>query len=310
MLYPMRIVPFSELRDPHDFFELAEACFNEIAQPEHAADIQRWDARRKGEFGFGIYSGRTLAAFVGVMDLPVRTRDGKVEPALGLHHVATHPAFARRGLASELLDFVHDRAARAGRRFSFLFTNKNWVAYPLYRRLGYEDLRIIGPASPRAERIFDPGRRRPKQNHTRAADLALAEALFAELTSGRTGMVVREPGWLHARLRQYKQRRAEVFVDRDGYAVTEPDSFGRWIREFLARDRAAFERLLDRIIATGCKGLVDCYVLDPVLAGIYRERGFRFRYHAYHAFMAMPLAGISVRQAFGPRFFWTVVDQF
>jgi predicted acetyltransferase len=306
----MRIVPFSELRDPHDFFELAEACFNEIAQPEHAAEIQRWDARRRGEFGFGIYSGRTLAAFVGVMDLPVRTRSGHVETALGLHHVATHPAFARRGLASELLEFVHDRAAQAGRRFSFLFTSKNWVAYPLYRRLGYEDLKVIGRASPRAERIFDRGRKRPKKNRTSRADLAHAEALFAELTAGRTGMVVREPGWLNARLRQYKQRRAEVFVDRDGYAVTEPDTFGRWIREFFARDRAACERLLDRIIATGCKGLVDCYVLDPVLRGVYRERGFHFRYHTYHALMAKALARVSVRQVFGPRFFWTVVDQF
>ncbi|MCX6843003.1 MAG: GNAT family N-acetyltransferase [candidate division WOR-3 bacterium] len=306
----MRIVPFNELRDPHDFFELMEACFNEIAQPEHAAEIQRWDARRKGEFGFGIYSGRTLAAFVGVMDLPVRTRSGNVETALGLHHVATHPAFARRGLARELLDFVHNRGARAGRRFSFLFTNKNWVAYPLYRRVGYEDLRIIGRATPRAVRIFDPGRKRPIRNRTSWADLAYVEALFAELTAGRTGMVVREPGWLNARLRQHKQRRAEVFVDRDGYAATEPDMFGRWIREFLARDRAAFERLLDRIIATGCKGLVDCCVLDPILAGIYSERGFRFRYHTYHALMAKPLAQVSVRQTFGPHFFWTTVDQF
>jgi hypothetical protein len=209
-----------------------------------------------------------------------------------------------------LLEFAHDRAARAGRRFSFLFTSKNWVAYPLYRRVGYEDLKVIGRASPRAERIFDPGRKHQRRNRTTAADLARAEALFAELTSGRTGMAVREPGWLNARLRQHKQRRAEVFVDRDGYAVTEPDTFGRWILEFFARDRAAFERLLDRIITTGCKGLVDCYVRDPVLAGIYREREFRFRYHTYHALMAKPLARVSVRQAFGPGFFWTTVDQF
>jgi hypothetical protein len=151
---------------------------------------------------------------------------------------------------------------------------------------------------------------RPKKNHTSAADLARAEALFAELTASRTGMSVREPGWLNARLRQHKQRRAEVFVDRDGYVATQPDAFGRWIVEFFARDRAAFERLLDRIIATGCKGLVDCYVLAPVLREIYRERGFRFRYHTYHALMAKPLAGVSVRQVFGPRFFWTTVDQF
>jgi predicted acetyltransferase len=306
----MQIVPFEELRDPHDFFELMEACFNEIAQPEHAAEIQRWDARRKGEFGFGIYSGKTLAAFVGVMDLPVRTRSGRVETALGLHHVATHPAFARRGLARELMEFVHDRARESGRRFSFLFTSKTWVAHSLYRRLGYEDLRVIGHDRPRVERIFEPGKARAKKNRTSAAELKHAESLFAELTAGRSGMVVREPGWLNARLRQWKQDRSDVFVDRDGYAVTEPDKFGWWILEFTARNRAACLRLLDRIIATGCKGLVDCYVHDPVLQGIYRERGFRFRYRTYHALMAKPLARASIRSVFGPRFYWTNVDQF
>lgn len=306
----MRIVPFEELRDPHDFFELMEACFNEIAQPEHAAEIQRWDARRKGEFGFGIYSGKTLAAFVGVMDLPVRTRSGHVETALGLHHVATHPAFARRGLARELMEFVHDRARESGGRFSFLFTSRTWVAHSLYRRLGYEDVRVIGRDRPRVERIFEPGKARAKKNRTSRTDLAHAESLFDELTAGRFGMVVREPGWLNARLRQWKQSRFEVFVDRDGYAVTEPDSFGRWILEFSARNRAAYARLLDRLIATGCKGLVDCYVHDPVLQGVYRERGFRFRHHTYHALMAKPLARASIRSAFGPRFYWTNVDQF
>jgi predicted acetyltransferase len=306
----MRIVPYEELRDPHDFFELMEACFNEIAQPEHPALIQRWDSRRRHEFGFGTYSGRTLAAFVGVMDLPVRNRSGTVETALGLHHVATHPAFARRGLARELMEFVHDRVRKSGRRFSFLFTSKTWVAHGLYRNLGYEDLRVIGRDRPRAERIFEPGRTRPKKNRTTALDLAHAEDLFAELTAHRSGMVVREPGWLNARLRQWKLNRNEVFVDRDGYAVTEPDSLGRWILEFAARNRPAYVRLLDRIVATGCKGLVDCNVHDPILQRIYRKRGFRFRCRTYHALMAKPLTTASIRAVFGPNFYWTNVDQF
>ena len=75
----LRVVPFEELRDPRDFFELMEACFGEVAAPEHPELLRRHDERRRGEFGFGVYRGRTLASFIGVAELKVRTRSGKVE---------------------------------------------------------------------------------------------------------------------------------------------------------------------------------------------------------------------------------------
>ena len=67
----MEIVSYEQLRDPRDFFELMEASFGEVAVPEHPGLLKRHDERRKHEFGFGLYRGRTLASFIGIAELTV-----------------------------------------------------------------------------------------------------------------------------------------------------------------------------------------------------------------------------------------------
>jgi ribosomal protein S18 acetylase RimI-like enzyme len=304
------IVPYEELRDPRDFFELMEACFGEVAAPEHPDLLRRYDERRRSEFGFGIYRGQTLASFIGVAELTVRTRSGQTETAVGIHHVATHPACARQGLCRCLFDFVHKRYEKTGRRFSFLYTTRTLVAPALYRDLGYAEIPLTGTRSPRALLILPPASGRLKPNRTRTADLAIAEKLFAEATAGESGFAVRQRGWPLARLRQWRQKPNDVFIDRDGYAFTEPDTFGRRIYEFIARNRAAHIRLLDRIAAATRGGLVDYYVRDPILMGIYAERGARFRRETYSSLMVKPLTRATFRSIFGTRFFQSPVDQF
>jgi len=315
----MEVVPYEQLRDPRDFFELMEACFGEVAAPEHPNLLRRYDERRRREFGFGLYRGRTLASFIGVAELTVRTRSGETEPALGVHHVATHPAFARQGLCRRLFDFVHDRYRKAGRRFSFLYTTRTLIAPALYHDLGYTEVPLSGARAPRALLILPQAHKRPKPlcptgaaaaNRTRIADLAVAEKVFAEATADEVGFVVRPRGWVLSRLKQWKKKPDDVFIDRDGYAFTEPDTFGRRIEEFVCRNRAAYVRLLDRIFAVTRGGLVDYYVRDPILRSIYAERGARFRRETYSSLMVKPLTSATFRSVFGPRFFQSPVDQF
>jgi hypothetical protein len=287
-----------------------EACFGEVAAPEHPGLLQRYDERRKNEFGFGLYRGRTLASFIGVAELTVRTRSGETESALGIHHVATHPAFARQGLCRRLFDFVHEEYRRAGRRFSFLYTSHSLVARDLYCELGYTEIPLSGTRAPRALLILPPTHERSKRNRTRIADLAVAERIFAEATAGEYGFVVRPRGWVLSRLGQWKMRPDDVFVDRDGYAFTDPDKFGRRIEEFICRNRAAYARLLDRVTAATRGGLVDYYVRDPILRSIYAKRGARFRRETYASLMVKPLTRASFRSVFGSLFFQSPVDQF
>lgn len=306
----MRIVSYEELHDPRDFFELMEACFGEVATPEHPGLLRRYDERRKHEFGFGVYRGRTLASFIGVAELTVRNRTGETESALGIHHVATHPAYARQGLSRRLFDFVHGRYRRAARRFSFLYTSRSLVARALYLDLGYAEIPQAGARAPRALLILPPTHKLLKRSRTRTADLAVAEKLFAEATTGKAGFVVRPHGWSLSRLKQWKQKLDGVFIDRDGYAFTEPDPFGRRIYEFFGRNRAAYVHLLNRICAATRGGLVEYFVRDPILRRIYAERGARFRRETYASLMVKPLTNATFRSVFGPRFFSSPVDQF
>ena len=306
----MTIVPYEELRDPRDFFELMEACFGEVAAPEHPNLFRRYDERRRDAFGFGIYRGRTLASFIGVAELKVRTRSGEIESSVGIHHVATPPAHARQGLSRRLFDFVHDRYSKAGRRFSFLYTSHSLVARDLYCYLGYEDIPLAGSRAPRALLILPQVLRRPEPNRTRIAQLADAERVFADKTADEVGFVVRQAGWPLARLKQWKKKPDCVFIEREGYAFTEPDTFGRRIYEFIARNRAAYVRLLDRIIAATHGGLVDYYVRDPILRSLYAQRGARFRRETYSCLMVKPLTRATFRSAFGSHFFQSPVDQF
>lgn len=303
----MHIVAYDELRDPGGFLELMESAFWWAAHPDRVAEIRRYDERFRDPYGFAMLAGRKPVGFVGVADLPVRTRDGKIEKALGIHHVATHPAYARKGIALKLFDHAEDYYRSRGCRFSFLFTGKTLVAWHLYRKLGYEDLPGMEVA-PRACRLF-PKQRRAKKPGRAKVNYRLVEKLHAELTGRRCGFAVRNPGWLKALEKIWKPGPG-VVAGRDGYAIVENFRGALWIDEIMARSRAAYLRILDRLLLRRPEVLVDCSVWDPVLRGIYRERDFRFRRHNYGTLMAKPLAGASVRESFGPRFYFTPVDQF
>lgn len=302
----MRIVPYDEILDPADFLQLMLVGFGWAATPERVEQSRRADARRRDPYGYAAYVGRTLAGFVGTMDIPVRTLDGRVETALGIHHVATRAEFCRQGIAARLFEHAHRVYRERGRRFSFLYTSRSLVAWALYRKLGYVDL----PQPPRAELLLPKRKPARRKNRTTIAELKRVEAMFQAAAKGRTGFAARLPGWPRSRIRLWKLKLADFFVDRDGYAFTETDKDGLWVTEFIAADRAAYERILDRIVAQGKRVLVDVTVHDPVLKSLYRERGFRFRAQSYGSLMALPLGPASLRAAFGPRFFYTSVDQF
>jgi GNAT superfamily N-acetyltransferase len=305
-----KIVTYDELQDHNGFLLLMEAAFWWLVSPQRIAEVRKLDPRLRDQYGFGLLKGKELVGFVGVMDIPVKTRDGKKETAVGIHHVATHPAYSRQGISTRLFEYVHDYYRQRGYRFSFLFTSRSLVAWSLYCKLGYEDVPIMGKFAPRAEKIITPGKGRKHKIVTRAADLIHAERLFEEATANRVGFATRGPGWTQRRLKTWRMKRSNIIVERDGYAFTEPEREGIWISEFVARNRAAYQRILDRIMALGKNVIVDCLVYDPVLQSIYRQKRFRFRYANYGVLMAKPLADVSIRQAFGPHFFWTPVDQF
>jgi GNAT superfamily N-acetyltransferase len=304
----MRIVTYDKLRNADGFLQLMESAFWWAAHPDRVAEIRKLDERFRDPYGYALVSGKTVAGFIGTADIPVRTSAGRVEKALGIHHVATHPTQARKGVAARLFEHVEDLYRKRGYRFSFLFTSRSLVAWHLYRKLGYADLPAMEIA-PRCHKLFPKAKRQRKLKHPKP-NYRLVEKLHAELARGRTGFAARNPGWLKALEKTWKPGPGFVVSCRDGYAIVEDFRGALWIDEFLCRNRRAYLRILERLMLRRPEVLVDCAVWDPVLERIYRERGFKFRRRNYGTLMAKPLGTPSVRSVFGSRFYWTAADQF
>jgi GNAT superfamily N-acetyltransferase len=113
--------------------------------PELAAHIRRTDPRPFPCLAVYVVEDDAVLGQVGVFRLPMVSIDGR-EDVGGVWAVSTHPQHSGFRVASLLLDEAHARMRAVGLRFSTLGTNRNRVAYELYRRHGYEDLHVWATA--------------------------------------------------------------------------------------------------------------------------------------------------------------------
>jgi len=305
----VRIIAYDELKDPTQFAILADSAFNWTATPGRVAERRKLDSRYRDPFGFGMLDGRTLAGFVGVMDIKVRTRFGEVISAGGIHNVMTRPDYVRKGIAARLLSRAHTHFRSKGYVFSFLFTLRSLVAWRLYDRLGYVEMPLSGRQAPAVYRVR-PVRGRPARLRPRSRlDYSAVERVFDEHWGEKRSAFARDPGWLRGRMKWRVSARS-LIVDREGFAYVETDKDATSIYEFIARSRPAYERLLGRIEALNRPAIVHYLVHDPMLLKLYRLRGFTLRPRAFFVLMAKPLGHLSLRSAFGPGFSWSPFDQF
>jgi ribosomal protein S18 acetylase RimI-like enzyme len=159
-------------------------CLDHALTPERVAVLRRTDPRPFPFFGvYAQVEGRVVGQ-VGVFRLPVMADTGAQEVG-GVWAVATHPAWAGRGIASRLLDEAHARMARAGLRYVTLGTSRHFVAHSLYRRLGYEDVAFAAEALATRDALPDPDGLRAEP--AGAAGLALADQLFEQIAGDHLG---------------------------------------------------------------------------------------------------------------------------
>jgi GNAT superfamily N-acetyltransferase len=306
----VRIITYDELKDPTQFAILADSAFNWTATPERVAERRKLDSRYRDPFGFGTLDGRTLAGFVGVMDIKVRTRFGKVISAGGIHNVMTRPDYVRKGIAARLFARTHEHFRSKGYAFSFLFTSRSLVAWRLYDRLGYVEMPLSGRQAPAAYRVRPVKGRPAKPEHRGRLDRDKVERLFDEYRRRKKSTFTNDPGWLRGRMKWWRVSARSLIVDRDGFAYVETDRDTTSIYELAARSHSAYRRLLTRIEALNRPAIVHYLVRDPTLLKLYRSAGFTFRPRAFFVLMAKPLGRLSLRSTFGPDFSWSPLDQF
>jgi GNAT superfamily N-acetyltransferase len=288
-----------------------ESSFGWNPTPEQILKRRIADERYKYPFGFCLMKGKTLAGFVGVMDIPVKTIDGKIEKAGGIHNVATYPNFSRQGIARELFDFVHNHFKALGYRFSFLFTSKSLVAYSFYEKIGYKDFTQINKLL-RAYKIFNARKQKIDKKLPTNLEInhKLIETIFSGSVQNQTGFTARNLNWSKAIMQVKKIPPQNVYVEKDGYAFVDSYSDVAYIMEFIANKPSAYRKILDKIRKRKMRILISTFVRDKKLIEIYKKQGFIFRQGTYFSFMHKALTSATFEQVFGNKFYLSALDTF
>ncbi len=306
-----KIITFDELKDDYQFLRLMDSAFGFTWHPQDIAKRRKVDERYKYPFGFCLMKGKILAGFVGVMDIPVKTIDGKIEKVGGIHCVATYPMYSHQGIARQLLDVVHDHFQKLGYRFSFLCTSKSLVAHSLYEKLGYEDFTTLNKLF-RVYKIFPKYKKREEKKGAKKIKVnhELIEEIYNRAMQNRTGFATRIKNWSKSIMTVKRIDPQNIFVEKDGYAFVDFESGAAYILEFIAETPSTYLKILNRIKKLHSSVLIDSYFSDKRLVKIYREQGLAFRQGTYFSFMHKPLTNVSFEQVFGNKFYFSILDTF
>jgi len=188
----VRLVEYDDA-DPLGVLYLNLVSLEYTLTPERVALIRRLDPRPFPFFALYAIEDGFVAGQVGVYRLPLVTTEGP-EDVGGVCALCIHPAFSRRGIATQLLDEAHSRMRGAGMRFSTLGTARHRAAYTLYRRQGYED--VFTPAVTFARHTDVRRNSQLRAERATAARLHLTDDLFQRVAAGQLGFARRHRSFI------------------------------------------------------------------------------------------------------------------
>lgn len=165
----MEITTYRDLEMRDEFLPLFQHAFWWSYYPQEFEKIIKVDPRlQNSPVGYVATKHNHLTGFVGVMDITTRTLEGIEEKVGGIWGVITHPAFARRGISTALLQKSHEYFRDNGYKFSLLNTNKSLIAHAFYQKLGYREALTYPSAYKVIERTKKTTRKKSNQKISHA----------------------------------------------------------------------------------------------------------------------------------------------
>ncbi len=257
--------------------------------------------------GYAAIKNRHLVGFVGVMDLMTRTLDEEEEIVGGIWGVATHPAHARKGISTALMQRSHRYFEEVGYRFSLLTTWRPLIAWAFYKKLGYKEA-VVFPS------VYKPIEKRKKSTRvgTKKAKLDWDKILkiYNQATENRTGLVVRDKQYgkmLEIRKRIQPEK---CIITDEGYVLLKEEEGNVAIQEIIALKTEETSKLINLIEQKATRTVVDGAVLDNTILDVYRSHGYMVLEESYNVLMAKPLEKAGFAEVYGDKFYMTEADSF
>ncbi len=305
----MEIITYPELKNKDEFMMLMETAFSWPTVPRDFDKIIQWDEKFKNSpVGFCAMVDGRLASHAGVLNIPLKTLDGKVEIVGGIRAVATNPDFANRGMAGWPMEKAHEYFKEKGYRFSFLSTSRSFIAYAGYKRLGYIEVESINrvPAVykilKRTSHVKKPAKRKPNS--------VKIFSLFEKYTEDKFGFTIRQKDFVEL----YSFRTIindKTFVQmKNGYVFLSESRGVSRVQEMVALDRATYQKLVIKSEQMSKSAVIDRSVYDPVLLEIYQSRGYKLQQSFNHVLMVKSLDKLDYREVFGDSMYISILDWF
>jgi predicted N-acetyltransferase YhbS len=264
----VRIVDYDALPARLELGRLAltQAAFSAVVDRATVRRLRILSSAPAPYFGLYAVEGNELVGELTVLRLRYRRPSSEV-PVCGIANVTTRYDRRRRGIGAALLQEAHRREAKAGARYSLLWTSPGWHAHELYERLGYRDVyRSALAVRELASRSSGPG---PRLRSATPQDFDVLERLHRAFARDRLGFVTRSAGALavEADLGWFDLtavRVLEVAGEVVGYALATKGPRQRRCGEFVApvQHRAALLRALEREATPGTQVFANTPVTD------------------------------------------------
>jgi GNAT superfamily N-acetyltransferase len=308
----LKIISYRDLDVKDEIFILWLKSFGFYASPAWLERFGKYEpALGDGPVGMCALLDGKLVGFVGVMQVPTRTKTGEIEMVGGIYGVATRPSISRKGIGRRLLEESEQWLRRQGIRLSFLTTSTAIVAYNWYAGIGYVRVATVDNYK-HYYKVFRrrSGRRRTTLSEENGVDMRQVRDIFNWYVRNRCGFVIRSKDTLKAREMQgIFNRRLSLSVN-GGYALLSRTSVAVRYCEILARTKKAYGELIRLAEPLANEAIVAIHPFDPVAQEMLRRRRYTEDSGNFDVLMVKSLDGTRFEDLYDDTFMIARIDWF
>jgi GNAT superfamily N-acetyltransferase len=232
--------------DPEQANEITLICHNEPNSGKMVAKIRKSDPFCSPWFRmYAVENGKVISQ-VGAAYPVIETTEGKMKAGF-VEAVSSMPSYAQKGYAKALMKRVHEQMLGDGIEIFILGTSKIFVAYSMYPKLGYRDIKEFNWG-------LKKGQKSPANDITmkvRRHKVDGGDKLFKKISKGNLGFIHRPDDYPRLRSSWGTIYNKTVTFYRNGeligYAMIHIlDTFLR-IRELACPNQTDFEPCLNAL---------------------------------------------------------------
>lgn len=300
----LQIVYYTDLKDKADLLYLWAQSFGFLMT---AKTVDAWAKVGHGlkdtPIGTcGLIDGK-LAGFVGMLELPTRSKQGDVEMVGGIWAIATRPSMARQGVGRKLLEAAENHFRERGIRLSMLTTSRSIVAHRWYSGVGYREVEVVNQY-PHYYKVLKASPKLKSKKPLAAVDFDRVQCVanFTRFMKDRCGFVYRAQERFDYMETVGNLGKGTSKTTERGHVIASTQMGAAMVNEMIAENQTAALEMIKWVESCVENGVYYRYVFDPMVAKALTKAGYRSDTGAFDVFMCKPLGNVGFDDVYDESF--------